>query len=84
MHAESMSESTDGRPSPTYHFILTLAWSGPNGGPWSSQTVHGPANARPGTSRGDLFSELLDHARSSIGAPDNATVMFFALEPNEL
>ena len=80
-----MTNSTAPATSPAaesvpYFFLLRLQWS--VGGGLAASVFHGTHSVRPGESRHQIFTELRDLALQKVGAPANADITAFILEPD--
>lgn len=63
-----------------YHWVMTVQW--PNGVGFSTATSWGIVTVPRTSTRAEQFERAFQHMRSQ-GAPSNANVLFFAIEPNE-
>lgn len=65
-----------------YHWIMTVQWPIGAGG-FATGTSWGVITVPQSSTRAALFDRAFQHIVEQ-GAPDNASVLFFAVEPNEL
>jgi hypothetical protein len=61
-----------------YHWIITLMWGGGSYGTLTGTALLG------GKTRTEVYMGVLTEARRQTGAPADAAVMFFSLEPDDL
>lgn len=70
-------------PAPTHHYVITLQKPISPGvhatGSWNGLITPGP-----GTTRSDVFQQLVDHYTQQNPVLAGADVLFFALERNHL
>lgn len=64
------------------HYILTVQHSTSTGGT-ATLTDSGALNVERGATRGQVFHLLFERAQKATGV-DNLSVLFFALEPNDI
>ena len=66
-----------------YYFVITLQASLPRG--YANYYTDGTVHIGRGTTRREVFHDIYEAARLSMQpVPDEAIVLFFSLEPNEL
>ncbi|AEW92916.1 hypothetical protein SCATT_05450 [Streptantibioticus cattleyicolor NRRL 8057 = DSM 46488] len=66
-----------------YHWVVTLMWV--QGDQTLLRGRQGIITVqRPGTTRQDLFHEVLEYTRTTVGAPESAGVIFWSLKRNRL
>ncbi|MFD4527839.1 hypothetical protein ACFWP7_28695 [Streptomyces sp. NPDC058470] len=65
-----------------WHWIITIAWRKDR--VWQIETADGDCGPLPGASRQELYNHLFNKIVKEYGAPEDARVVFFSLEPDEL
>lgn len=79
-----MTTATGSDPGTQYHYILTL--QRPNGrGAYEIATARGTVHVTPGATRAEALDYALGLVNTKRGwGTDEGTILFFALEPNDL
>jgi hypothetical protein len=62
-------------------WVLTLQWPALEG--VVTNTAAGTVTPAPGTTRREIFHDVLAKARAQLGASGTASVLFFDLAPNQ-
>ncbi|MGC9536538.1 hypothetical protein [Streptomyces sp. UG1] len=65
-----------------WHWVITIAWR--EGRVWHVGTADADCGPLPGASRQELYNRLFSRTARDYGAPQDAYVVFFSLEPDEL
>lgn len=73
--------TTTAEPVP-YFFFLRLQWQ--VGGGMAVSVLHGTEPVRSGESRHRVFLRIRETALAKAGAPENADVTAFTLEPDQI
>jgi len=66
----------------SYFFLLRIQWQ--VGGGMAATVLHGTHPVRAGQGRHEVFTELRDMAITRVGAPADADITAFTLEPDRL
>ena len=82
-----MTDQSNRAPEPTgteYHYILTMQRPAPGGG-IEIADARGALNITPGTTRAEALDYVLGLVAEGRGwRPGEGSILFFALEPNQL
>ncbi|MDX3226084.1 hypothetical protein [Streptomyces sp. ME19-01-6] len=85
-----MTSQTQQSPAPirqgreTHHFILTLQMPLPGGQGFATSTFEGACTPRPGMTRAEVYRWLRADVAKSHPQLEQANVIFFSLESNQL
>ena len=76
------SETTTEAEAVPYFFLMRVQWQ--VGGGMAVSVLHGTEPVRPGESRHKVFLRIRDTALVKAGAPSNADITAFTLEPDRI